>query len=467
MASSIKPVIKTDDLTYITGFDCTDVEGKRIDFSWDGTGYSIGNIIRVYQQSRDTNGKQLVYEHEYNGTALFHVIPKDAKFSYKDPDTGNDKTRNLENIRSYENGKTDKTYTVTITVKYQTEETKTVDGVTTKVLTDGWSEESDEVFLWVFARPTFYELRTSGTSTTGSALDTIFDKTLRYGTIVRNSTVGVKLHYEQNAGVPIQSYEICLYHGSNKDEPIQRSGKLYTLDTTYSFTGLVDGDTYYVTCFGETVYGMQLQLTGMPGGDGFMKIIVRYETAVNSTALTATNVPCEGYIKVNAALNANIYEFDYPEKESYINNTAINLWNNGLTYTNSTGIMERNAMVLQLSHPIPNRIVYTLTDADDYDIATITYHEFEEVDYDKYPALTESIVYDPKDNIYVSTEAKTVYDPTRDKNITNSALNFTGYPNIGITSNSKDDPVGRYFALRHTERHEIFCSKHSVIFEAP
>lgn len=151
------------------------------------------------------------------------------------------------------------------------------------------------------------------------------------GDIIPSSEFPFEATYSQSQGEMLNTYRFTLYNVSQVE--IATSGTMYATNITpsyqgdtiliplaYTFTGLLDNNTYYLKIDGLTANGM-VATTDM------VQFVVRYSVPSAFAQLTAVNNCNEGYIRIES----NVVLIDgtaFPEP-IYIDNQKIDLTRDG------------------------------------------------------------------------------------------------------------------------------------------
>lgn len=117
---------------------------------------------------------------------------------------------------------------------------------------------------------------------------------IAYGQIVQSSYLPIDVSYSQNESEPINQYSISLYDAGHQQ--ISSSNILYSIPTdsdSYTFSGLLDDNTYYVRAQGTTVHGIALD-------SGFIQFSVNYITPSAFYLLELANQYEMGSIKIQS-----------------------------------------------------------------------------------------------------------------------------------------------------------------------
>lgn len=134
--------------------------------------------------------------------------------------------------------------------------------------------------------------------------------------IIRNSNYALELAYTQTEGELLNEYNVVLYNSLH--QVVSTSSILYPLNgMSYSITGLLDNQQYYVQAFGTTVNGMSIEAT-------IVEFYVEYINPTQFSLVDLTNLPYQGAIKIQS----NIIPIDgtsNPEPPIYINGKKVDL----------------------------------------------------------------------------------------------------------------------------------------------
>ncbi|MBO5093807.1 MAG: hypothetical protein J6C33_05555 [Lachnospiraceae bacterium] len=190
------------------------------------------------------------------------------------------------------------------------------------------SHLSDQVLFYCYSTPTF--------SLSGIAKDEIIHKAI----------LKVKLNYEQQEGEALKDYQLYLYNFDNSVHTC--SDVLYPSSSMlYTFYGLKNNTSYYIRAIGHTTHGMTLD-TGM------LLFNVEYVMIPANIVFQVENHCKNGYI----TLFSGIIDIGYDiENDHYvIENGALKLWNNKLTYNkgfriDGNFVLHLEAKLLPLNQP--------------------------------------------------------------------------------------------------------------------
>lgn len=136
--------------------------------------------------------------------------------------------------------------------------------------------------------------------------------------IINNASFGFEVGYNQAQGELLSSYSISLYD----DERIQisTSGLKYVDDTvlpltvSHTFSGLNDGEVYYIRAIGSTANGMQVDT-------GYRQIFVQYSSHDVFTDIELFSNCNGGYVTIKSNL-LNIEGISQPSPPIYIDDNT-------------------------------------------------------------------------------------------------------------------------------------------------
>lgn len=139
---------------------------------------------------------------------------------------------------------------------------------------------------------------------------------------VENSSYNFILHYAQENGEPLNSWQMTIYSVDN----VVLSSTNVQYDTTsleHLFTGFSNDTPYKIRATGQTV-------NGFPLDTGYIPFLISYGQPAIFSMIELTNLPEQGAI----LLHSNIVSADGELKNpaEYINNEYIDLTENELTY---------------------------------------------------------------------------------------------------------------------------------------
>lgn len=189
------------------------------------------------------------------------------------------------------------------------------------------------------------------------------------GDIVPSSEFPFEATYSQAQGEMLNTYRFTLYNASQIE--IATSGTMYATSITpsyqgdtvliplaYTFTGLLDNNTYYLKIEGLTANGM-VATTDM------VQFVVRYSVPSAFAQLTAINNCSEGYIRIES----NVVLIDgtaFPEP-IYIDDQKIDLTRDGsyVIFDKGYEIPSNFTTQLWFSNPKDNSMLLEMVDMFD------------------------------------------------------------------------------------------------------
>lgn len=187
-----------------------------------------------------------------------------------------------------------------------------------------WSDKSNKAIIYCFSTPTFTFL----SPTQGSSLTTSYAE--------------VTLNYSQSENEPLDKYRLVMY--DNNDAVIASSGDLYDIDNNgnplpYIFNNyLENGAEYHIIATAVTLHGMTVNAT--------TNFTCEYIQPESYAHMTLTNLPDSGSVSISSNVIAlqGVAETNPPV---YINNKAIDLRNNSVTFSEGFNINQNFIMQIK------------------------------------------------------------------------------------------------------------------------
>jgi hypothetical protein len=194
---------------------------------------------------------------------------------------------------------------------------------------------------------------------------------LRTAQIITNSFYTVYVYYSQKAGEELRYFNMKLYTDSG--DLLMSSDNIYDTDEPYQISGLNDGSWYVLEAYGITVEDTELQYS--------VRFKVRSNNNKSNLAFESIkNLYCDGYIQITTNINVNLYEFDNINAP-FLNHTSIDLYDNGITYINSTGLQPECCFYMKFINPKADKMMFRITDLNGAGEARIYYREFTKENY--------------------------------------------------------------------------------------
>ena len=139
---------------------------------------------------------------------------------------------------------------------------------------------------------------------------------------IENSSFSPILTYSQTQSELLSSYEITLYDSLKVE--LTSSDPIYitTGTLTYTFSNLQDNRHYYLRATGETVHHMLLDT-------GYVEFVVDYIRPAMFSEFEITNEPLLGAVRVSSNVFAIGFISSLGNSTTYINNTAVDLSDEG------------------------------------------------------------------------------------------------------------------------------------------
>lgn len=142
-----------------------------------------------------------------------------------------------------------------------------------------------------------------------------------------SANIEVKVAYYQAEGEALKSYQYILY--DRNKIAVSSSNMLYSMGVSHTFFGLVNGESYFVRCIGETTHGITLDT-------GYKSLTIVYNTIPANILFQLENHRCQGYISIDTNIITIGYEL---ENDNYkLENGAVTLWDNSLTYNDGFSV---------------------------------------------------------------------------------------------------------------------------------
>lgn len=130
------------------------------------------------------------------------------------------------------------------------------------------------------------------------------------------------LNYYQPEGETLRNFQFYQY---SFDKNIIDSSNVFYLEDykKYTFYRLENNKTYYFRATGETNHGMILDT-------GYIEVNVDYSMDYNDAIFEVENRYCDGYIQIDS--NVVIIEYELKNNNWQLEDGALTLWDNSLTY---------------------------------------------------------------------------------------------------------------------------------------